>query len=145
MTYARVVVATDLAPHSEKVVETAGSLAQQLDAELIGLHVLTDQRYQEMGESLPEEGAYIDAVEEGLRANVQAQLSKLAPQVRTRAAVALGSEAETIHRFVASEEADLLVIGIRNRSRVGKLLLGSIAQEILLDSRCPIVGVPVDA
>lgn len=43
----------------------------------------------------------------------------------------------------ASRAADteMLVIGIRKRSQVGKLLLGSDAQRILLDASCPVLAV----
>lgn len=43
----------------------------------------------------------------------------------------------------ATEEfgVDLLVIGIRRRSPVGKLLLGSNAQDIVLRADCPVLAV----
>lgn len=37
--------------------------------------------------------------------------------------------------------ATLLVVGIRRRSPVGKMLMGSVAQSILLDSPVPVVAV----
>ncbi len=37
--------------------------------------------------------------------------------------------------------AELLVIGLKRRSAVGKLLMGSAAQRILLDVECPVLGV----
>ncbi|MGQ1798686.1 universal stress protein [Kocuria oceani] len=40
-----------------------------------------------------------------------------------------------------AQEAEMLVIGIRKRSQVGKLLLGSDAQRILLDAVCPVLAV----
>ena len=42
---------------------------------------------------------------------------------------------------VQSEGADLLVIGLRHRSAVGKFLLGSNAQQILLQATVPVLAV----
>jgi nucleotide-binding universal stress UspA family protein len=43
--------------------------------------------------------------------------------------------------FANDEGIDLIVIGVRRRSPVGKLVLGSNAQDILLRADCPVLAV----
>jgi nucleotide-binding universal stress UspA family protein len=52
-----------------------------------------------------------------------------------------GSPAEDLLQTAHDEDVDLLVIGIRRRSPVGKLLLGSNAQDIILQAECAVLAV----
>lgn len=49
--------------------------------------------------------------------------------------------AEELLRIAAKVEPTLIVIGLRRRSVTGKLILGSNAQRILLDSPTPVLAV----
>jgi nucleotide-binding universal stress UspA family protein len=51
--------------------------------------------------------------------------------------------AEDLISIAESCDADLIVIGLRRRTPVGKLILGSNAQRILLDAPCPVLAVKV--
>lgn len=49
--------------------------------------------------------------------------------------------AELVLEEAERVDASLIVIGLRHRTPVGKLLLGSTAQRILLDAECPVLAV----
>jgi nucleotide-binding universal stress UspA family protein len=56
-----------------------------------------------------------------------------------------GLEASDDLLHIAEEvAAELVVIGLRRRTPVGKLILGSNAQRILLDAPCPVLAVKSD-
>ncbi len=48
---------------------------------------------------------------------------------------------EEIEGLVEKLGASLLIIGLRKRSPVGKLIMGSVAQELLLSVSCPVLAV----
>jgi nucleotide-binding universal stress UspA family protein len=63
-------------------------------------------------------------------------------EIRTPADV--HDSAEELIRIAETTAADFIVIGLRRRSPVGKLLLGSNAQRVLLDAACPVLAVKAE-
>ncbi|GAA4286892.1 universal stress protein [Georgenia daeguensis] len=54
------------------------------------------------------------------------------------------SAADEVLTAADEHRAELIVIGLRRRSPVGKLLLGSNSQRILLEATCPVLAVKPD-
>lgn len=49
--------------------------------------------------------------------------------------------AEDLVNIAKEVDAEFIIIGLRRRSPVGKLILGSNAQRVLLDAPCPVLAV----
>ena len=53
----------------------------------------------------------------------------------------LADPSDAIVQVAQRRSARLIVVGLRHRSPLGKVLLGSTAQRILLDASCPVLAV----
>ncbi len=86
-----------------------------------------------------------DAVrsEEELEA-VRSELAVTGVEAEVRQLVRGMDVAEDIIAVAKENSADFIVIGLRRRSPVGKLILGSNAQRILLESPCPVLAVKAE-
>lgn len=74
--------------------------------------------------------------------HLRTELSAAGVDVTTSALHSLeGQASRALLEAAREEEAELIVVGIRQRSRVGKLVLGSVAQDLLLEADCPVLAV----
>ena len=77
--------------------------------------------------------------EEGL-ADLEERLAGVDVEHEVRQA--MGTDvAEEMIRVVREVDAQVLVIGMRHRTPVGKMIMGSVAQQVLLDAPCPVLAV----
>ena len=86
-----------------------------------------------------------DAVEsEDQLEAIQAQLRESGVKHEVRQLVRGMDPADDLVAVAEEVGADFIVIGLRRRTPVGKLILGSNAQRVLLDSPCPVLAVKAD-
>ena len=74
-------------------------------------------------------------------ATVRRELSEAGIEHEVRQIVRGQEPAEDLISVAAEVGADVIVIGLRRRTPVGKLILGSHAQRILLEAPCPVLAV----
>ncbi len=75
---------------------------------------------------------------------IRTQLRDAGLEAEVRQLVRGMDVAEDLISVAEETAADCIVIGLRRRSPVGKLILGSNAQRILLDAPCPVLAVKAD-
>lgn len=79
---------------------------------------------------------------------VRRQLDEAGVEHEVRQLVRGHEPAEDLITVAEETAADVIVIGLRRRTPIGKLVLGSNAQRVLLDATCPVLAVkatPADA
>jgi len=77
--------------------------------------------------------------EEGV-AELESRLAGLDLEHEVRQAMS-ADVAEEMLRVVDDTQAQVIVIGLRHRSPVGKMIMGSVAQHVLLEATCPVLAV----
>ncbi|MFN8156257.1 MAG: universal stress protein [Candidatus Nanopelagicales bacterium] len=126
-----VVVGFLRSPEGEAAIAAAVEETRRRSGRLVVVH--SSKGGAEDAESVVEDRLALDALGEELRADgLDVDIENLAR----------GKDpAEDLIEIANREDASLIVIGMRRRSPVGKLLLGSNAQTLLLHADCPVLAV----
>ena len=111
------------------------------EAKLRGARVVVVNSHRGGGEFDQEDSTRADKDMEA----VKAKLDAAGVEHELRKLVRGFEPAEDLIGIAEDADAELIVIGLRRRSPVGKLILGSNAQRILLDAKCPVLAVKADA
>ncbi|MFK5633790.1 MULTISPECIES: universal stress protein [unclassified Ornithinimicrobium] len=74
-------------------------------------------------------------------ANVEGALDEAGIEHEVRALVRGNEPAEDLVEVAQESDGEVIVIGLRRRTPIGKLILGSNAQRILLEATCPVLAV----
>jgi nucleotide-binding universal stress UspA family protein len=77
-------------------------------------------------------------------ADLRAELVESGVPFEVKEAADALDPAEELISTAESRDAEFIIIGLRRRSPVGKLLLGSNAQRVLLDAACPVLAVKAE-
>lgn len=139
--FATIVAPVDLEETSRPGLDYAVELARSSKGRLIFLHVLTTGSLDVP--DIPHAGDQVGSRE---REAALAALDELIPEdlrdLAVEREVAFGDPVLELQRLADDRDADAIVITVKNRSRTGKLIMGSKAQSIILSATRPVICVP---
>jgi nucleotide-binding universal stress UspA family protein len=132
-----IVVATDFSPVSDTALLYSLGIARRNNAKVWIVHVVADNFFS----TDTQQRAIDDAWREGHRRMTEHFIAGHLDGIQNKLLVEQGGIYEVLTRVVEQHKADLLVIGTKGRSRIGKLLLGSAAETIFRQAPCPVITV----
>jgi len=138
--FKRIIVPTDGSEIAKKAAKKALALALATDTEVVALHVINipglpslyalpdELPYEQLHELIRKEGrSYLDEIE------------KMGKQMGVNVSKKLvdGHPAEEIIK--EAQEDDLIVIGSKGRTALDRLLMGSVAENVVRHAHCPVM------
>jgi nucleotide-binding universal stress UspA family protein len=126
---------TDFSTSSDYAFRLACSLARDYGARLVVLHVATPPVVVYGQGVLP-------AQPEGYQDELRERLQRLAaqePAVRVDHRLVEGDAAAEILRLADETKCDLVVMGTHGRTGLGRLLMGSVTQQVVRKAHCPVL------
>jgi nucleotide-binding universal stress UspA family protein len=128
----KIVVGYDMTDPAEKALTKAIEYARGLNAALALVASLVGGTKENVEE--------INAFEKGLRLAHQ-KATNNGVKCEKHLLMRGNQPGEDIVDYAREVDADLVVIGIKKRSKVGKLMFGSTAQYVILSCDCPVLAV----
>jgi nucleotide-binding universal stress UspA family protein len=128
---------TDFSDASAAAFRLACSLARDHGSRIIAVHVVALP-------VAPAEVGWVVPEPEGYREELMVKLQSLrptAPEVPVAYRLADGDPAAEIVRLAQETPCDLIVMGTHGRTGLARLVLGSVAEEVLRKAPCPVVTV----
>jgi len=136
--FKNILFATDFSSASKAAAPYAAEIAKHYGAKLFALHI----RPPVLNPMTPP--ASWKSIEEGARVEEEQQkreLLRMFPEHPPEILIREGDLWSNLNDVMERDKIDLIVIGTRGRTGVGKLLLGSTAEEIFRQARCPVLTV----
>jgi nucleotide-binding universal stress UspA family protein len=127
-----ILVPMDWSEPSHRAFRLAVSLAREHDARLTLLHVVPLPALMHG----PPQESYLDHLYEEL-----CRMRPSDPKVRVRCLVAEGAPVAAILNATRESGCDLIVMGTHGRRGLNRLLMGSLAEEVVRRAPCPVLTV----
>jgi nucleotide-binding universal stress UspA family protein len=138
--FKNILFANDLGISARRALPFAVALADHCGAKFYAAHVIPPEAY---ALALPEA---VERILDDAQNSASYALDQIIDPLRRRGQpcetlLGHGNVADVLTEFARNHAVDLVVVGTSSRSGLGKVLLGSIAEEIIREAPCPVLTV----
>ena len=143
--FKRILAPTDLSPFGEVGLRAAADLANRLGAAVTLFHVVPEGELEALANAHQPRHP-VDLIYQDLEAAVLDQfLRVVAPEVRrglrVEPLVTVGAPAVEILRAAQLKGIDMIVMGTHGRTGLARVVVGSVAEQVVRKAPCPVLTV----
>lgn len=145
--FKRIMVAVAFSPDAQGLMDYAAAAADRLAAEELVVASIINTRDVEAVSTISSMGYdvdgdnYVQSVKDERRALLDSYIQNIVfPSEKVRLIVKVGEPVEELLKIAIKEKADLIVMGIKGRSNLEYILVGSVAEKIFRRSPVPILS-----
>lgn len=137
--FKRILVGTDFSKPAAQALKTAITISQLFGSQLFLVHAASSFVYVSGTEAMPLEdfNVNLDAARQEMNQIISSEPELSALQPKTT--VAYAGALELIDQVASEEKVDLIVVGSHGGSGLELLALGSVAEAILRQAKCPVL------
>jgi nucleotide-binding universal stress UspA family protein len=142
----KILVAVGFTDYTEELLNYAVRIAESLGAELIVANVINVRDVEAIGTIATmgyevDSEHYVSGIEEDRRQTLNRILEKISfPSDKLHTIFKVGHPVEALLKIAVTENADLMVMGIKGRSDLEHILMGSVAEKVFRRSPIPILS-----
>jgi nucleotide-binding universal stress UspA family protein len=142
----KIMVAVGFTEYSDELLGYAAGIADSIGAEMIVVNIINSRDVEAVGTIAAmgyevDSEHYVSGVKEERRQTLTKMLKKIAfPAERIRSVFKVGHPVEELLKIAVNENVDLIVMGIKGRSDLEHVLVGSVAEKIFRRSPIPILS-----
>ena len=144
-----ILFATDFSTISEAALPYVTALALRYGSAVHVVHALSDAGMVSIGAPDP---AVMGAIYDGVHSAAQEKIQQLADRLTGfphTTYVRHGAVLDVIEEIIREQAIDLLILGTHGRTGLGRMLMGSVAEQLFRETDCPVLtvgpGVPAVA
>jgi nucleotide-binding universal stress UspA family protein len=138
ITLKNILFATDFSQAADAAAPIAIQIAKRYGAKVYGVHV---NRFDDYTGVAPNAWAAMAEAAEKETKEDAGRLNEQLQGIEHAVVIGEGKLWEVLSNLIREKEIDLVVVGTRGRTGFGKTLLGSVAEQILRQSPCPVLTV----